>query len=253
MAMRRRPYCSLHSRTASYSTVSTLTLTTGVVDCKKFGDAALGPYHSLSHRSSPNKLLNTAWSSLALSWAASEYTIGPLLRTHFRHTSLRRTKTEQQLLPSHGTDSLLVTGCARGTTKVFDALTLEHIRSFPSPVPRRRTAPAFAGGPLPEDPAVRQILLGAERDVLFVAVGDHVMAWRAGPVAKGWVSLTCEKLCWEKTRERRSELEGVSTHRDASSNCRSRNISWKTKAATRRESIAANVSTARAARFAGSG
>ncbi|KAJ6594264.1 hypothetical protein B0H19DRAFT_1094736 [Mycena capillaripes] len=78
----------------------------------------------------------------------------------------------------------LITGCARGTTKVWDALTLEHLRTFPSPMPRRRAAALVPGAPA-ENPAVRQILLAPEKEVLLVAVGDRVMAWRAGPVPKG--------------------------------------------------------------------
>ncbi|KAJ7130828.1 hypothetical protein C8R43DRAFT_896155 [Mycena crocata] len=77
----------------------------------------------------------------------------------------------------------LVTGCARGTTKVWDGLTLEHLRTFASPVPRKR-APALVGVP-PESTAVRQIVLGPEKEVLLVAVGDRILAWRAGPVPRG--------------------------------------------------------------------
>ncbi|KAJ7077305.1 hypothetical protein B0H15DRAFT_789790 [Mycena belliarum] len=82
---------------------------------------------------------------------------------------------------------VLVTGCARGTTRVWDALTLTPLRAFASPIPRKRPA-LHIGGP-PEDPAVRQIVLGPEKEVLLVAVGDRVMAWRAGPVPRGGLKM----------------------------------------------------------------
>ncbi|GLB44562.1 putative ubiquitin-interacting motif containing protein [Lyophyllum shimeji] len=78
----------------------------------------------------------------------------------------------------------LVTGSARGTSHVWDGLTFEHLRSFPSPVPRiRAQGPAAAHGTREREP-VRQILLGPEKEVLLVSVGDRVLAWKAGPVPK---------------------------------------------------------------------
>ncbi|KAJ7646978.1 WD40-repeat-containing domain protein [Roridomyces roridus] len=79
----------------------------------------------------------------------------------------------------------LATGCARGTTKAWDALTLELLRVWATPIPRKRATPTLMDALNAEDPKVRQILLGADRETMFVAVGDRVMAFRAGPVPKG--------------------------------------------------------------------
>jgi WD40 repeat protein len=75
----------------------------------------------------------------------------------------------------------LVTGSGRGTTDVWDGLTFEHLRSFASPVPRRDRGVHGDGR---ERDEVSQILLGPEKEMLFVAVGDRLLAWRAGPVGK---------------------------------------------------------------------
>jgi WD40 repeat protein len=76
----------------------------------------------------------------------------------------------------------LITGSARGTTHIWDGLTFEHLRSFASPVPRMRGAHRDGGER--EREAVSQILVGPEKEVLLVAVGDRVLAWRAGPVGR---------------------------------------------------------------------
>ncbi|KAF4622358.1 hypothetical protein D9613_009513 [Agrocybe pediades] len=84
---------------------------------------------------------------------------------------------------------VLVTGSARGTTHVFDALTFQHIRSFVAPFKMargsRRTRMGQEGVERDrEKMAVRQILVNSvaqgHGDVLVVAVGDVVMAWQAG-------------------------------------------------------------------------
>lgn len=75
----------------------------------------------------------------------------------------------------------LVTGSARGTAHVWDALTFEHLRSFASPMPRIRGRGAGEGR---EREFVRQILLGPEKEVILVNVGDRVLAWKAGPVPR---------------------------------------------------------------------
>lgn len=75
----------------------------------------------------------------------------------------------------------LITGSAQGTTRVWDGLTFEHLRSFASPVPQHGHG---AHGDGREREAVSQILVGPEKEVLLVAVGDRVMAWQAGPVGK---------------------------------------------------------------------
>ncbi|KAJ7693329.1 hypothetical protein B0H17DRAFT_1059760 [Mycena rosella] len=67
------------------------------------------------------------------------------------------------------------------------ALAWNGIRSTCGRSPRRPTQahPAAGAWRAGENPAVRQIVLGPEKVVLLVAVGDRVMAWRAGPVPKG--------------------------------------------------------------------
>jgi len=69
---------------------------------------------------------------------------------------------------------VLASGSSRGTVKVWDALSVAHLRTFPSPSAR----PTADG----ERDGVNQILL--ERTVLLVSVGSKVMAWQAGPVGK---------------------------------------------------------------------
>jgi hypothetical protein len=73
----------------------------------------------------------------------------------------------------------LITGSARGMVYVWDALTFEHLRTFASPISRDR-----GGRAGPENKPVSQILIGSERELLLVSVGDRVMAWKAGPVPK---------------------------------------------------------------------
>ena len=93
----------------------------------------------------------------------------------------------------------LITGSARGTTHVFDALSFRHLRSFsPSPIPktigRHQAEDAEAER---ERRKVKQIIVGTgpggptfnlssmeDRDIVFISVGERVMAWKAGPVPK---------------------------------------------------------------------
>ncbi|KAF7315774.1 hypothetical protein MIND_00093400 [Mycena indigotica] len=174
--------------------------TTNAINCTKFGDAALGsittitPFFAEKAGEPSLVITGTQLGCIAIyDWSQS---ISPLPTYKFEAYA---DGTSVTALAWNGLT--LVTGCAQGTTRIFDALTLEYLRSFPSPIPRRRTAPAFAGGPLAEDPAVKQILLGSERDVLFVAVGDRVVAWRAGPVPKGGYRSPAKSLSGKK-RER---------------------------------------------------
>lgn len=108
----------------------------------------------------------------------------------------------------------LITGSARGTTHVFDALSFKHLRSFASPIPKTRGR--HHGGGADEAAAaerdkqkVKQIIVGTgpgptafnftasgnskdkasslmeeDRDLVFISVGERVMAWKAGPVPK---------------------------------------------------------------------
>ena len=79
----------------------------------------------------------------------------------------------------------LITGSANGTTHAWDALTFEHLKSFASPVPRmhrgRGGAPGNGAVGDRAREAVRQILVGQEKGVMVVSVGDRVLAWKAGP------------------------------------------------------------------------
>ncbi len=87
---------------------------------------------------------------------------------------------------------VLVAGSSRGNIQVFDGISFELLRSFPSPVPRggARTTAHIVGGNEEQDRQrkewgrARFILLGQERDVLFAGVGDRVIAWKAGSVPK---------------------------------------------------------------------
>ena len=62
---------------------------------------------------------------------------------------------------------------------VWDTLTFEHLRMFALPIYHNH-----GGCPGPENKPVSQILLGPERELLLVSVGDRVMVGKAGPVPK---------------------------------------------------------------------
>ncbi|KAI0742453.1 hypothetical protein C8Q80DRAFT_1108453 [Daedaleopsis nitida] len=70
--------------------------------------------------------------------------------------------------------AVLVTGSARGTIRVWDALTFTSLRAFPSPAARPVAGADWDG--------VGQVLL--ERDALIVSVGNRVLAWKAGPAGR---------------------------------------------------------------------
>ena len=98
----------------------------------------------------------------------------------------------------------LVTGSARGTTRVFDALSFRHLRSFASPIPKSRgrhqvgdavaersrqkvkqiIVGTGAGGAAPRLSSSGKVLSTEDRDLVFICVGERVMAWKAGPVPK---------------------------------------------------------------------
>lgn len=104
----------------------------------------------------------------------------------------------------------LITGSARGTTHVFDALSFRHLRSFASPIPKIRRYQGGEGDEAERDrQKVKQIIVGSgpgsaalnvipssnskdkfsslmeeNRDLVFISVGERVMAWKAGPVPK---------------------------------------------------------------------
>ncbi len=89
---------------------------------------------------------------------------------------------------------VLASGSIRGETRIFDGISLELLRIFESPIPRlrggARMPPHFDGANEEQErqrkewERVRFILLGPEKDVLFVGVGDRVTGWKAGPVPK---------------------------------------------------------------------
>lgn len=93
----------------------------------------------------------------------------------------------------------LITGSARGTTHVFDALSFRHLRSFASPIPKTRGRHQVGDAAAERDrQQVKQIIVGTgagraalnlssmeeDRDLVFISVGERVMAWKAGPVPK---------------------------------------------------------------------
>ncbi|KAK7005832.1 WD40-repeat-containing domain protein [Favolaschia claudopus] len=156
-------------------------LPAGTFECFKYGDPALGAITSIApfFTSQPNEssivVTGTQLGCVGIyDWAARDT---PHTLPTYKFEAYEDAASVTALARNAVT---LVTGSAWGTTKVWDALTLEHLRTFPSPMPRKRVVVPEA-----DDPAVRQILLGPEKEVLFVAVGDRVMAWRAGPVPKG--------------------------------------------------------------------
>ncbi|EIW74775.1 hypothetical protein CONPUDRAFT_93606 [Coniophora puteana RWD-64-598 SS2] len=68
--------------------------------------------------------------------------------------------------------TVVVVGSSRGSTTVYDAITLVPLRYFVSPASRPRAGGAWAG--------VSQILL--ERESVCIGVGGRVMSWVVGPV-----------------------------------------------------------------------
>jgi hypothetical protein len=93
----------------------------------------------------------------------------------------------------------LITGSAKGTTHVFDALSFGHLRSFTSPIPKTRGMHQVGDAAAERDRRkVKQIIVGTgpggsalnlssmeeDRDLVFINVGERVMAWKAGPVPK---------------------------------------------------------------------
>ncbi|PPQ64115.1 hypothetical protein CVT24_008726 [Panaeolus cyanescens] len=83
----------------------------------------------------------------------------------------------------HWNGVTLVTGSARGVVSVWDGMTFRPLRSFPSPIPRLRGRTLMHVNPV-ERESVRHILVNADRDIVFMGIGDRVMAWQAGPVRK---------------------------------------------------------------------
>ena len=84
---------------------------------------------------------------------------------------------------------VLVSGSVRGDARVFDGMTFKLLKTFESPHPRfrRRVSVADVGETereREEREKVRTILLGPDRDLVFMSIGNKVVAWKAGPVPK---------------------------------------------------------------------
>jgi WD40 repeat protein len=83
---------------------------------------------------------------------------------------------------------VLVSGSVRGDVQVFDGMTFELLRKFESPHPPLRRSVGTDLGEIErqrkEKEKVRVLLLGTEKDVVFMGIGDKVVAWKAGPVPK---------------------------------------------------------------------
>lgn len=74
-------------------------------------------------------------------------------------------------------EQVLVVGTARGSTQVFDVLSLRFLRKFAKPGPRHGPR-LISEGDHPY--RVRQIIV--ERDMLLVISGERILAWKGGPV-----------------------------------------------------------------------
>lgn len=62
----------------------------------------------------------------------------------------------------------------RGTVLIWDALTLEHLRTIQTPAPK----PLHG---MPWD-RVEHIIVDNDRDILIVSVGSRILYWKAGKV-----------------------------------------------------------------------
>lgn len=117
-------------------------------------------------------------------WDASVTEVNPATRSIYPQRKFEAHQDGSSVTAIAWNGVTLITGSARGTTHVWDALTFAPLRSFSSPVPRLRGRALHPGIDLAERERVKHILVSPEKDILFVGVGDRVMAWRAGPVPK---------------------------------------------------------------------
>lgn len=69
--------------------------------------------------------------------------------------------------------TVFATGSARGATTVWESLTLEPMRYFTTPVPRRAPGHDWDG--------VRRILV--DKELVVIIVGNRVMTWKVGPAS----------------------------------------------------------------------
>jgi len=84
---------------------------------------------------------------------------------------------------------VLVSGSVRGDVQLFDGMSLELLRKFDSPhPPLGRRVVGMNSEEMErqrrEREKVRILLLGPDKDLLFMGIGDRVVAWKAGPVPK---------------------------------------------------------------------
>ncbi|TFK27294.1 hypothetical protein FA15DRAFT_220330 [Coprinopsis marcescibilis] len=75
----------------------------------------------------------------------------------------------------------LMAGSSRGDTHVFDGLSFERLKKFSSPA---ASFPRRGANPNRGQEAVHHLLVGPNKDTLFVGVGDRVLAWKAGPMKR---------------------------------------------------------------------
>lgn len=158
---------------------------TRVADITSFGDASFGPISSLR----PFFPTNNNESSFIITGdhigCVSVYNWKPD-RTLSFVPPFRKFEAHEDgssVTALHWNGLTLITGSARGSTHAWDALTFEHLRSFASPQ-RRRRARDHHNLEGREREAVKHILVSPDNEVLFVSVGDNIMAWQAGQVAK---------------------------------------------------------------------
>ncbi|KAF5375448.1 hypothetical protein D9615_007952 [Tricholomella constricta] len=158
---------------------------TGHIETTAFGDASFGPISSLTPFFSTESSFILAGDQIGCvsvyDWNAPT-NAGASLSVHcVRKFEAHEDGASVTALAWNGVT--LITGSARGTSHVWDGLTFEHLRSFPSPVPRIRGGRG-ANPTAREREPVRQIVVGLEKELLLVGVGDMVMAWKAGPVPR---------------------------------------------------------------------
>lgn len=156
---------------------------TGNIKVTSFGDSSFGPIATLSpffSASSSFVLVGDHMGSVSVyDWHALHNSFGTTIHPT-KQIEVHEDGSSVTALAWNGVT--LITGSARGTVHVWDALTFDHLRSFMSPVPRVHRRGATAQAEERDRKVVTQILIGPEKDVLMASIGDRVLAWKAGPV-----------------------------------------------------------------------
>ncbi|KAF8064241.1 WD40-repeat-containing domain protein [Lyophyllum atratum] len=136
----------------------------GIVETTTFGNASFGPISTLDPTFSPESTFILTGDHIGCvsvyDWSTPSRPTGSIHCV--RKFEAHEDGASVTALTWNGIT--LVTGSARGTTHIWDGLTFEHLRSFPSPTPRMRHR-------------------GPGTNIL-VSVGDRVLAWKAGPVPR---------------------------------------------------------------------